>query len=596
MDIMQNHKRTHYCGTLRREQIGTIVTVMGWVQKIRDLGSLAFIDLRDRSGIVQVVVSQETAPDLYEKANSVRSEYVICVVGRVRERSSKNPELPTGDIEIDAQEFFILDKAKTPPIYIKDDDSVKEEMRLKYRYLDLRKPRMQKMLEDRAEITRLFREFLHSEHFIEVETPFLGKPTPEGARDYLVPSRVNPGKFYALPQSPQLYKQLLMVGGTDRYYQIARCFRDEDLRANRQPDFTQVDIEMSFVDMEDVLAINERLMAYIFREFKGITLETPFRRMSYDDAMSNYGTDKPDLRYGFHIHEIKEIAQKTDFPVFQSAIQAGNSIFAINFDGLASAYARKKLDALVSYAKGIGASGLLWVKNEGGKISSSFNKFLTADVEHYLQNALHFQDGDLVLMMVGDRDHTLPLMGSLRVTVANENLKLDPNQYAITWIVDFPMFEYSEEEGRYVAKHHPFTAPKDEDISLLQTHPEKVRAKAYDIVINGDERGGGSIRIHNADLQNQIFEILKLSEDEIRNRFGFFVEALQYGTPPHGGIAYGMDRFVMMLLGIDNIRDVIAFPKTQTATDLMSDAPTTVDQKQLNELQIRLIEEEQEKK
>ena len=353
---------------------------------------------------------------------------------------------------------------------------------------------------------------------------------------------------------------------------------------------------MSFVDMEDVLAINERLMAYIFHEFKGITLKTPFRRMSYDDAMSNYGTDKPDLRYGFHIHEIKEIAQKTDFPVFQSAIEAGNSIFAINFDGLASAYARKKLDALVSYAKGIGASGLLWVKNEGDKISSSFNKFLTADVEHYLQNVLHFQDGDLVLIMVGDRDHTLPLMGSLRVTVANENLKPDPNQYAITWIVDFPMFEYSEEEGRYVAKHHPFTAPKDEDISLLQTHPEKVRAKAYDIVINGDERGGGSIRIHNADLQNQIFEILKLSEDEIRNRFGFFVEALQYGTPPHGGIAYGMDRFVMMLLGIDNIRDVIAFPKTQTATDLMSDAPTTVDQKQLDELQIRLTEEGQEKK
>lgn len=593
MESLNGLKRTHHCGQLRLEDVGKTVTLMGWAQKVRDLGSLAFIDLRDRTGITQLTFNAETDEALYEKAKAMHHEYVLAAVGEVVERSSKNPDLPTGDIEVICSELRLLDVAKTPPIYIRDDDDVKEEMRLKYRYLDLRKPRMQEMLTKRAAITRAFREFLYQEGFIEVETPYLGKPTPEGARDYLVPSRISPGKFYALPQSPQLYKQLLMIGGTDRYYQVARCFRDEDLRANRQPDFTQVDIEMSFVTMEDILEINERLMASIFRSVLHVELPRPFQRISFDEAMRRFGTDKPDLRYGFEIVDLEGVEKTTEFALFHQAAEAGDFIGGINFNGLADVYARKKLDKLATFAKGIGASGMLWVKKTQEGISSSFNKFLTEEAKQFLEKNLSLKNGDVAVILVGPKMKTLERLGTLRTTVANENLTFAPDDFAICWIVDFPMFEYDEEEQRYVAKHHPFTKPLEEDIPLLDTDPASVRAQAYDIVINGDERGGGSIRINNADLQRRIFDLLKLSNEDIESRFGFFVEALKYGTPPHGGIAYGLDRFVMMMINRSNIRDVIAFPKTQTAQDLMMDAPTVITPAQYEELHITAREEEQ---
>lgn len=592
MESLNGLKRTHHCGQLRLEDVGKTVTLMGWAQKVRDLGSLAFIDLRDRTGITQLTFNAETDEALYEKAKAMHQEYVLAAVGEVVERSSKNPDLPTGDIEVICSELRLLDVAKTPPIYIRDDDDVKEEMRLKYRYLDLRKPRMQEMLTKRAAITRAFREFLYQEGFIEVETPYLGKPTPEGARDYLVPSRVSPGKFYALPQSPQLYKQLLMIGGTDRYYQVARCFRDEDLRANRQPDFTQVDIEMSFVTMEDILEINERLMASVFRSVLHVELPRPFQRISFDEAIRRFGTDKPDLRYGFEIVDLEGVEKTTEFALFHQAADAGDFIGGINFNGLADVYARKKLDKLATFAKGIGASGMLWVKKTQEGISSSFNKFLTEEAKLFLEKSLSLENGDVAVILVGPKMKTLERLGTLRTTVANENLTFAPDDFAICWIVDFPMFEYDEEEQRYVAKHHPFTKPLEEDIPLLDTDPASVRAQAYDIVINGDERGGGSIRINNADLQRKIFDLLKLSNEDIESRFGFFVEALKYGTPPHGGIAYGLDRFVMMMINRSNIRDVIAFPKTQTAQDLMMDAPTVITPAQYEELQITAREEE----
>lgn len=592
MESLNGLKRTHHCGQLRLEDVGKTVTLMGWAQKVRDLGSLAFIDLRDRTGITQLTFNAETDEALYEKAKAMHQEYVLAAVGEVVERSSKNPDLPTGDIEVICSELRLLDVAKTPPIYIRDDDDVKEEMRLKYRYLDLRKPRMQEMLTKRAAITRAFREFLYQGGFIEVETPYLGKPTPEGARDYLVPSRVSPRKFYALPQSPQLYKQLLMIGGTDRYYQVARCFRDEDLRANRQPDFTQVDIEMSFVTMEDILEINERLMASVFRSVLHVELPRPFQRISFDEAMRRFGTDKPDLRYGFEIVDLEGVEKTTEFALFHQAAEAGDFIGGINFNGLADVYARKKLDKLATFAKGIGASGMLWVKKTQEGISSSFNKFLTEEAKQFLEKTLSLENGDVAVILVGPKMKTLERLGTLRTTVANENLTFAPDDFAICWIVDFPMFEYDEEEQRYVAKHHPFTKPLEEDIPLLDTDPASVRAQAYDIVINGDERGGGSIRINNADLQRKIFDLLKLSNEDIESRFGFFVEALKYGTPPHGGIAYGLDRFVMMMINRSNIRDVIAFPKTQTAQDLMMDAPTVITPAQYEELHITAREEE----
>lgn len=583
-------KRTNFCGELRKENVGETIVLNGWVSKSRDLGPLLFIDIRDKTGISQLVFKKEQNEQLYLKARELKAEYVIGIKGIVFERENKNSEIPTGDIEIIVDELVVYDKAKTPPIYIKDNDNVSEEMRLKYRYLDLRKPSMQKTLKNRAKIAKAFRDFLYDNDFIEVETPFLGKPTPEGARDYLVPSRINKNAFYALPQSPQLYKQMLMAGGTDRYYQIAKCFRDEDLRANRQPEFTQVDLEMSFVDIEDVMELNERLVQYIFKKVKNIDIKLPFNRMSFDEAMKKYGTDKPDLRYGFEIQDISDLSDYIDFNLFKDAVSVGKKIKAINFNGLSEKYSRKQIDKLISSVKGMGASGLIWFRLENNLINSSINKFLNEDFNSKLIEKLGLKDGDLALVIIDKEPRVLELMGSLRNMVAYENLDFDENVFAITWINDFPMFEYDEEEGRYVAKHHPFTHPVDEDIQLLETHPENIRAKAYDLVINGDEIAGGSIRINNSQLQNRVFETLKLSKDDIERKFGFFVESLSYGTPPHGGIAYGLDRLVMTLLNKDNIKDVIAFPKTQTASDLLTEAPTFVDDKQLKELNIKKID------
>ncbi|MFM1514417.1 aspartate--tRNA ligase [Helcococcus ovis] len=584
-------KRTHFCGQLRKENIGEEVVLNGWVQKSRDLGPLVFIDLRDKFGIAQIVFKKEDNEELYNKAKELKSEYVVGVRGKVFERESKNKDIPTGDVEIISSELVVYDTSKTPPIYIKDNDNASEEMRLKYRYLDLRKLSMQKMLRDRAEIVKAFRDFLYDNEFIEVETPMLTKPTPEGARDYIVPSRISKHGFYALPQSPQLFKQILMVAGTDRYYQIVKCFRDEDLRANRQPEFTQVDLEMSFVDEEDVMEINEKLIQYIFKRVKGIDLKLPFNRMSYDDAMSRFGSDKPDLRYGFEIKDISDLSDKIEFNLFTDSVNENKKIKAINFNGLSSKYSRKQIDKITSSMKGMGASGLIWFRYENGEINSSINKFLNEEYNDSLIERLELKDGDLALVIIDKEPKVSELMGSLRVMIASENIEFKEDEFAITWINEFPMFEYDDEENRYVAKHHPFTHPVDEDIKLLDSNPEKMRAKAYDLVINGDEIGGGSIRINNSDLQNKIFNALKLSKEDIERKFGFFVESLSYGTPPHGGLAFGLDRLVMTLLNKDNIKDVIAFPKTQSASCLLTEAPTTIDKKQLDELNIRFVED-----
>ncbi|MFM1533746.1 aspartate--tRNA ligase [Helcococcus ovis] len=584
-------KRTHFCGQLRKENIGEEVVLNGWVQKSRDLGPLVFIDLRDKFGIAQIVFKKEDNEELYNKAKELKSEYVVGVRGKVFERESKNKDIPTGDVEIISSELVVYDTSKTPPIYIKDNDNASEEMRLKYRYLDLRKLSMQKMLRDRAEIVKAFRDFLYDNEFIEVETPMLTKPTPEGARDYIVPSRISKHGFYALPQSPQLFKQMLMVAGTDRYYQIVKCFRDEDLRANRQPEFTQVDLEMSFVDEEDVMEINEKLIQYIFKRVKGIDLKLPFNRMSYDDAMSRFGSDKPDLRYGFEIKDISDLSDKIEFNLFTDSVNENKKIKAINFNGLSSKYSRKQIDKITSSMKGMGASGLIWFRYENGEINSSINKFLNEEYNDSLIERLELKDGDLALVIIDKEPKVSELMGSLRVMIASENIEFKEDEFAITWINEFPMFEYDDEENRYVAKHHPFTHPVDEDIKLLDSNPEKMRAKAYDLVINGDEIGGGSIRINNSDLQNKIFNALKLSKEDIERKFGFFVESLSYGTPPHGGLAFGLDRLVMTLLNKDNIKDVIAFPKTQSASCLLTEAPTTIDKKQLDELNIRFVED-----
>lgn len=584
-------KRTHYNGDLRINNIGQEVLLNGWVQKSRDLGPIVFVDLRDKTGITQIVFKKEDNEELYNKAKELKSEYVIGVKGKVFERESKNTEIATGEIEVIVSQLVVYDKANTPPIYIKDEDNVSEEMRLKYRYLDLRKPSMQNMLKQRANIIKAFRDFFYDNDFIEVETPILTKPTPEGARDYIVPSRISKNGFYALPQSPQLFKQMLMVAGTDRYYQIVKCFRDEDLRANRQPEFTQVDLEMSFVDEEDVIEFNERLIQYIFKKVKNIDLEIPFNRMSFDEAMSKYGSDKPDLRYGFEIKDITDLSESIEFDLFKNSVEEGKLIKAINFDGLSDKYSRKQIDKLTQTVKGFGATGLIWFRLENDELNSSINKFLNDDFNTKLVKRLNLQNGDLALVIIDKPSKVLDYMGSLRTTVAHENIQFEEDKFAITWINEFPMFEYDEEEDRYVAKHHPFTHPVDEDIELLESNPEKMRAKAYDIVINGDEIGGGSIRINNSELQRKIFNALKLTEDDIKNKFGFFVEALKYGTPPHGGLAFGLDRLVMTLLNKDNIKDVIAFPKTQSASDLLTEAPTVIDKNQLEELNIKLIEE-----
>ncbi|MFR6221771.1 MAG: aspartate--tRNA ligase [Anaerococcus sp.] len=582
-------KRSHMCGELREENIGDEVVLMGWVAKKRNLGSLVFIDLRDKTGITQIV-TREDDNENYKIAKDVAGEYVLEVKGEVRERESKNPEIPTGNIEIIASKINILDKAKTPPIYIKEDDDVSENLKLKYRYLDMRKQSVQKNLKLRSDIVRCMREYMYDNGFTEVETPFLTKPTPEGARDYLVPSRVNQGKFYALPQSPQLMKQLLMIGSLDRYFQIVKCFRDEDLRANRQPEFTQLDLELSFSDQDDVIKVNEGLLKTLFDNFTDYDLKLPIQRMDYSEAMNSYGSDKPDLRYGYKINDISEIFKDCDFKVFTDNIKEGHSVRAINFKEQAGNYSRKQLDKLTDFVKDYGLKGLSFIKfNSKDDINSSIKKFLTDEIVKNLIEKLDISDNDLILIGADKNKTVLEGLGALRRKVAKDQ-NLYEKEYAFCWVVNFPMFEYSEEEDRYVSQHHPFTMPNEEDIDLLLTEPEKVRTQAYDIVINGDEMGGGSVRINNQELQEKVFKALKLSDDDIEQKFGFFIEALQYGTPPHAGLAYGLDRLVMLFAKTENIKDIIAFPKTQSATCPLTQAPSIVDEKSLNELSIEVKE------
>ncbi len=585
---MGNLRRTIMCGELRPEHDGQEVVLMGWVQRERNLGSIIFIDLRDTTGISQIVFDNTVSSEIFDKAEKIRSEFVLAIRGKVRIRQSINKEIPTGEVEVLVEELRILDESETPPIYIKDDDNVSEGMRLKYRYLDLRKPSMQEKLKLRAKTAKVVRDFLDDNRFIETETPMLTKPTPEGARDYLVPSRVNPGEFYALPQSPQLMKQLLMVAGMDRYYQIVKCFRDEDLRANRQPEFTQIDIEMSFVDVEDIISINEKLLYKLFKEIKGIEIKLPIDRMTYSEAMERYGVDKPDLRFGFELKNISDLVQNCGFKVFSGAVESQGSVRGINIKGYGDRFTRKDITALEDYAKTYGAKGLAWIKITEEGITSPIAKFFSEEEFANILERMEGEKGDLILFVADKNSVVYDSLGNLRNEVAKRLNIIDPSDMKLVWITEFPLFEYDEEENRYVAKHHPFTHPMDEDIELLESQPEKVRAKAYDIVINGDEMGGGSIRINNSDLQKRMFSALGFTEEEAWDKFGFLLEAFKYGTPPHGGIAYGFDRLIMLLSNTSNIRDVIAFPKTQSATCLMTSAPTTVSEKQLEEVHVKL--------
>ncbi len=586
VENMGSLRRTNMCGNLRSENIGEEVTLMGWVQRERNLGSIIFIDLRDTTGISQVVIDDTVASDIFEKASKIRSEFVIAVRGKIRERQSKNEEIPTGDVEVLVEELKILNVSETPPIYVKDDDNVSDNMRLKYRYLDLRKPSMQNKLKLRAKTGRVIREFLDNNSFVEIETPMLTKPTPEGARDYLVPSRVNPGKFYALPQSPQQMKQLLMVSGMDRYYQITKCFRDEDLRSNRQPEFTQVDIEMSFVDVEDILNINEKLIAHIFKEMKGVDISLPIRRMTYKEAMDKYGVDKPDLRFGYEIVDLTEVLNKSDFKVFSENIGNGGVVKAIKIDGAVENFSSKGIKKLESFVKDYGAKGLVTIKMVDGEFTSGISKFLTEEEIAGIVKTMEAKDGDIIFLVSDKYSVVCNSLGNLRNKIARDLEIIDLDELNLLWITEFPLFEFDEDENRYVAVHHPFTSPMDEDIEFLESDPARVRAKAYDIVMNGDELGGGSIRINNSQLQNQMFKLLGFNEEQTMEQFGHLIEAFKYGTPPHGGIAYGFDRLTMLLCGTENIRDVIAFPKTQAATDLMMEAPTMVSKEQLKELSI----------
>ena len=593
-EFMGNLRRTDYCGTFRIDSVGKEVVVMGWVQRRRNLGSLIFVDLRDRSGLLQIVFDDTTSDEVFRKAESIRSEYVIAVKGVVRERQSKTDKIATGDVEVLATELRILAEADTTPFEILDDTNVNETLRLKYRYLDLRRPTLQHNLKMRYDVTLAARKFFEDNGFIEIETPMLGKSTPEGARDYLVPSRIHEGCFYALPQSPQLYKQLLMIAGFDRYFQITKCFRDEDLRANRQPEFTQIDVEMSFVDdIEDVMYPIEGLIKGIFKKTIGLDLgEGHFRTMHYKDAMENYGSDKPDTRFGLKIVNCSDLFANSTFKVFTDALAIAigpirGSVRAINAKGLADKFSRKDLDACVEYAKTLGAKGLCWMTwQKGGEIKSSFSKFLGESDVANIKERMNFEEGD-TLFFAADKDYVVfNTLGGLRLMLADKFNLIDKNTYDVLWITEFPMFEWSEEENRFMAVHHPFTAPMNEDLDLCETAPDKARAKAYDLVINGQEAGGGSIRIHSRDIQKKMFNILGFTDEDIQRKFGFFVDAFNYGAPPHGGLAFGLDRLVMLLCKDDSIRDVIAFPKVQTAACLMSDAPSAVDQKQLDELYI----------
>ena len=586
---MTNQKRSHHCGVLGKDMAGQHVILCGWVSKRRDHGGLIFIDLRDRSGIVQIVVDPDTAGSSFKTAEDIRNEYVIKVSGtvRMRDEATVNANIATGMIEVMAEEIEVLNSAKTPPFYIQDNIDTDENLRLKYRYLDLRRPEMQRNLILRHKVTKLMRDYLDSRDFLEIETPMLTKSTPEGARDYLVPSRVNPGKFYALPQSPQIFKQLLMVAGMERYFQIARCFRDEDLRADRQPEFTQLDMEMSFMEVDEILELMEGLIAYIFEGALGKKIQVPFQRLTWDEAMDRYGSDKPDLRFGMELINMVEAVKDSDFKVFNTIIENGGIVKAINVKGYA-AIPRRELDGLVDFVGIYGAKGLAWMQiQEDGSVKSPIAKFFSeAHLAKILKTAAA-EPGDLLLFVADKPAVVAQALGALRIEMAKRRNLIDHDALAFTWVVDFPMFEYDEEEKRYVAMHHPFTAPRDEDLPLLQTDPGKVYAKAYDMVLNGTEIGGGSIRIHRRDVQKQVFSAIGLTDEQAAEKFGFMMNAFEYGAPPHGGLAFGLDRLIMIMAQRDSIRDVIAFPKTQSAACLMTQAPNDVDEKQLRELHIK---------
>ena len=595
-ESMQGLHRSHRCTEVSNQNIGETVTVMGWVQKRRNLGSLIFIDLRDRSGILQLVFNEESVgKEGYEKAERLRSEYVIAVTGKVEKRSAAvNESLKTGDIEVIATDIRILSEAETPPFQIEENSQTKDEVRLKYRYLDLRRPDIQKNLMLRSKVAYLMRDFMAKEGFLEIETPMLCKSTPEGARDYLVPSRVHPGHFYALPQSPQLYKQLLMCSGYDRYFQIARCFRDEDLRADRQPEFTQADMELAFVDVEDVLDVNERLLKYIFKEAIGVDVTLPLPRMPWQEAMDRFGSDKPDTRFGMELCDVSKVVEGCGFSVFTGALGNGGSVRGINAKGQAG-MPRKKIDKLVEFAKGYGAKGLAYLAvNEDGTYKSSFAKFMTEDELKALVSAMQGEPGDLLLFAADKNKIVWNVLGALRLELAKELDLLDPNQYNFLWVTEFPLLEWSDEENRFMAMHHPFTMPMEEDWDKIDSDPGSVRAKAYDIVLNGTELGGGSVRIHQDDIQEKMFEVLGFTKERAHEQFGFLLDAFKYGVPPHAGLAYGLDRLVMHMVHADSIRDVIAFPKVKDASCLMTQAPGIVDKKQLEELGLEVEEVSEE--
>lgn len=582
-------KRTHMCGTLNMDLVGQEVVLNGWVAKQRALGGLTFADLRDKTGIVQITFDDTIPEDVFKAAESLRSEYCIGVKGIVRERASKNPNLATGDIEVLATNLTIYSKSETPPIYIKDDDKVDDNLRLKYRYLDLRKLHMQQNLKFRHQVTKLVRDYFDENGFTEIETPILIKSTPEGARDYLVPSRVNQGSFYALPQSPQLFKQLLMVSGCDRYLQIAKCFRDEDLRADRQPEFTQIDLEMSFVDQDDVISMQEGLLVRIFHELKGIEIQAPFPRMTYDEAMERYGSDKPDTRFGFELKSLNEVVKDTEFKVFADALANGGDVRGICIDGGSAQFSRKDIDKLTEQTKHYGAKGVVWIRIEENEIKSSVSKFFNQEQLSEIAAVFDAKAGDLILIVADRAKVVFDSLGFLRRHIAGLMGLLHDDQFHLLWVTDFPMFEKDDETGELKAMHHPFTNPKAEDIPLLDTEPEKVKADAYDIVLNGVELGGGSIRIHDGELQSKMFKALNLADEECQEKFGFLLEAFKYGVPPHGGLAYGLDRLVMLLTGSSSIREVMAFPKNQNAQCMVCEAPGKVEDDQLAELGIKLV-------
>ncbi|MBO7711529.1 MAG: aspartate--tRNA ligase [Lachnospiraceae bacterium] len=585
-ESMQGLKRTHRCAEVTSNEIGSEVTLMGWVQKRRNLGSLIFVDLRDRSGLMQIIFDEnDIGTEGFEKAGTLRSEFVIAVTGRVEKRSGAvNEKLKTGTMEVRAFSLRVLSEAATPPFPIEENSQTKEELRLKYRYLDLRRPDIQRNLMVKSRVATLSRNFMAEQGFLEIETPMLGKSTPEGARDYLVPSRIYPGSFFALPQSPQLFKQLLMVSGYDRYFQIARCFRDEDLRADRQPEFTQMDMELSFVDIDDVLEVNEALLKHLWKEILGIDIETPFRRMTWQEAMDRFGSDKPDLRFGMELKDVSELVKDCGFGVFSGAVANGGTVRGINVKGQAG-MPRKKIDALTDFVKGYGLKGLAYLAVlEDGSFKSSFAKFMSQDELTALAQAMEAQPGDLLLFAADKYKLAVETLGALRCDLARKLGLIDPSRFEFLWVVEFPQFEWSEEEQRYTAMHHPFTMPMEEDLPYLDTDLGKVRAKAYDIVLNGCEVGGGSVRIHQDDIQEKMFECLGFTKEQAQEQFSFLLDAFKYGVPPHAGLAYGLDRLVMLMLGLDSIRDVIAFPKVKDSSCLMTQAPAPVDEKQLREL------------